>query len=92
MSEIVLLYDKEIFCIFVIFWGGFRKMNIFLGMEILWICYWGHDEIGLYFRIISMHLGSFLKVKVQNWVYLFVLLKVQIFEGCWKFLILIFLG
>ena len=34
-------------------------MNIFWGMKILWIFFWGHHKIGLY-------LGSFLKVKVQN--------------------------
>ena len=25
---------------------GFRKINIFLGMKILWIFFWGHHKIG----------------------------------------------
>ena len=39
----------------------------------------GHHKIGLYLGIISMHLGSFGKVKVQNEEYLFWLLKFQTF-------------
>ena len=27
--------------------GFFIKMNIFGGMKILWICFWGHHKIGL---------------------------------------------
>ena len=27
--------------------GGFRKLNIFLGMNILWIFFWDHHKIGL---------------------------------------------
>ena len=41
-------------------------MNIFWGMKILWILFLDHHKIGLYLGAISMHLGSFLKVKVQN--------------------------
>ena len=41
-------------------------MNIFLGMKILWIIFWGHHKIGLYLGAISTNLGSFLKIKVQN--------------------------
>ena len=42
-------------------------MNIFGGMEILWIFFGGHHKIGQYLVVISMHLtGSFLKGKVQN--------------------------
>ena len=41
-----------------------RKINIFWGMLL-----WGHHKIGLYLGVISMHfLGSFLKVKVQNFL------------------------
>ena len=36
-----------------IFWGVFRKMNIFGGMKILWIFFWGHHKIGLYLGVIS---------------------------------------
>ena len=49
-----------------IFLGGFRKMNIFLGMTILWIFICDHHKIGLYLGVIFMHFGSFLKMKVQN--------------------------
>ena len=41
-------------------------MNIFGGMKILWIFLWGYLKIGLYLGVISMHLESFLKAKVQN--------------------------
>ena len=39
--------------------GGFRKNNIFLGMNILWIFLWGHHKIGLYLVVISMHFRVF---------------------------------
>ena len=51
---------------FQYFFGVFRKIDIVLGMKILWIFVWGHHKIGLYLGEISMHLGSFLKVIVQN--------------------------
>ena len=41
-------------------------MNIFWGMKILWIFFWGHHKIGLYLGAIAMHFRAFLKVKVQN--------------------------
>ena len=41
-------------------------MNIFWGMKILWIFFWGHPKIGLVLGVISMNLGSFLKVNIQN--------------------------
>ena len=76
---------------FSIFLGVFRKINIFGGMKILWIFFGGHHKIGLYLGGISMLLGSFLKVKVQNRGYFLGFLKFQIFFwGCLKFLI--FLG
>ena len=53
--------------------GVFRKINICLGMKILWNIFWGRHKIGLYLGVISMHLGSFLKVKVHNG---------DIFGGC----------
>ena len=59
----------------------FRKINIFRGMKILWIFSRGHHKIGLYLGVISMHLGSFLKVKVQNSGYFLGLLKFQTFFG-----------
>ena len=48
-------------------------MNIFGGMKILWIFFWGQHKIGLYLGVISMQFRSFLMVKVQNGV---------IFGGC----------
>ena len=59
------------------------------GMNILWIIFWDHHKTGLYLGVISMHLGSFLNVKVQNGRYFLGLVKFQIFLGCLKFLILI---
>ena len=41
-------------------------MNNVWGMKILWIFFGGHHKIGLNLGVISMHLESFLKVKVQN--------------------------
>ena len=46
--------------------GGFRKINIFGCMKILWILFGCHHKNGLYLGVISMHLRVFLKVKVQN--------------------------
>ena len=34
-------------------------MNIFGGMNILWIIFWGHHKIGLYLGVISMHFRTF---------------------------------
>ena len=42
-------------------------MNIFWGMKILWIFLGIITKIELYLGVISMHLGSFLKIKVLNW-------------------------
>ena len=42
-----------------IFWRGFRKMDNFLGMKILWIFFGGHHKIGLYLGVISMHFRVF---------------------------------
>ena len=50
---------------FNIFWN-FRKINIFLGYEDFMGILGGHYKIWLVLGIISMHLGSFLKVMVQN--------------------------
>ena len=40
---------------FNIFGGGFRKMNIFWGLKILWIFFRGHHKISLNLGVISMH-------------------------------------
>ena len=37
-------------------------MNIFGGMNIFWLSFWGHYKIGLDLEVISMHFN----VKVQN--------------------------
>ena len=60
---------------FNIFWG-FQKNEYFWGMKILWIFFWGHPKIGLVLGVISMYLGSFLKVNVHNQ---------DIFGGCKNF-------
>ena len=39
--------------------GGFRKINIFGGMKILWIFLGGHHKIGLYLGVMSMHFRVF---------------------------------
>ena len=44
---------------FQYFLGVFRKINIFGGMKILWIIFWGHYKIGLYLVVISMHFRDF---------------------------------
>ena len=54
------------------FFGVFRKIIIFWGMKILWIFFWGHHKIGLYFGVIFMHF----RVLVQNG---------DIFLGCQNF-------
>ena len=51
------------------FWGGgggFRKINIFWGMKILWIFLGGHLKIGLVLVFFLCTLASFLKVNIQN--------------------------
>ena len=44
-----------------------RKMNIFGSMKIMWIFFGGNHKIGLVWGSFLSILGSFLKVKVQNW-------------------------
>ena len=43
------------------FFIGFseKKMNIFGGMKISWLFFWGHHKIGLYLGFISMHFRVF---------------------------------
>ena len=67
-------------------------MHFFGRKKILWVFFRGHHKIGLYLGVISMHLGSFFKVKVQNGGTFLGSLKFQIFLGCIKFLILFFVG
>ena len=66
----------------------FRKINIFLGMKILWIFFRVITKLDYILGSFLNILGSFLKVKVQNGGYFFGLLKFQIFFfWCLKFLI-----
>ena len=58
---------------------GFRKLNIFGGMKILWIFFRGHHKIGLYLEVISMHFWVFSEGQGTEWRIFFGLLKVQIF-------------
>ena len=48
-------------------------MNIFLGYEDFVDIFWGHHKIGLVCGSFLCNLGSFFKVKLQNW---------DIFLGC----------
>ena len=44
---------------FQYFLGFFRKMNIFWGLKILWIFFWGYPKIGLVLGVISMYFRVF---------------------------------
>ena len=55
-----------------------EKWIFFGGMKILWIFFGGDHKIGLVWGSFLCNLGSFFKVKVQNWD-IFGLLKFQIF-------------
>ena len=61
-------------------------------MKILWIFLGGHHKIRLYLGVISMHFGSFFKVKVQNVGYFGGLLKFQVFLGVLECLFFFFWG
>ena len=65
-------------------------MDIFWGMKVLWIFFGVFTKLDYIYGVISMLLGSFLKVKVQNVGYYFGLVKFLIFLGCLT--ILIFFG
>ena len=58
---------------FQYFFGSSEKWLYFWGMKILWIFLGGHYKIGLVWWAFLCNLGSFFKVKVQNW---------DIFLGC----------
>ena len=48
--------------------GVLWYFHIFLGgMKIFWIFFWGHHKIGLVWGSFLCNLGSFFKVRVQNW-------------------------
>ena len=57
------------------YFRGLRKNEYFFGMKMLWIYILGSSQNWTIFRGHSMHLGTFLKVKVQNWGYFLGLLK-----------------
>ena len=62
--------------------GGYEDfVDFFLGGG------WGSSQNYLYLGVISMHLGSFLKVKVQNGGCFWVAKISNIYLGCLKFLI-----
>ena len=44
---------------FSIFFRVFKKKNIFLGMKILWIFFWGHPKIGLVLGVVSVFFRVF---------------------------------
>ena len=54
-------------------------MNIFWGIKILWIFFWGHPKIGLVLGVISMYFRVFSKYTESG--YFLGLQKFQIFLG-----------
>ena len=54
-------------------------MNIFLGMKIMWIFFWGHPKIGLVLGVISMYFRVFFLGKYTESGYFLGLQKFQIF-------------
>ena len=64
-----------------IFFGVFRKINIFWGMKILWIFFGGHYKIGLYLGVISVHFRVDSQGNGTEWGYFIGLLKFQLFFG-----------
>ena len=71
--------------LWLFFWGGgvknfgfqyclgFSKNEYFWGMKILWIYFLVHHKIELNNGVFLCIVGSFLKIKVQNGVYFWVL-------------------
>ena len=60
-------------------------------MKTLWIFFWGHNKIGLYLGVISMHFRVFSEGQGTEWGIFFGVAKISnIFLGFLKFLI--FLG
>ena len=57
----------------------FQKTEYFGGMKILWIYFGGHDKIGLYLEVISMHFWVFCEGQGTEWRIFIGLLKFQIF-------------
>ena len=51
-----------------IFLGVFRKINIFGGMKILWIFFWGHHKIGLVWGSFLCNLRSRYRIGIFFWV------------------------
>ena len=64
--------------IFNIF-GGFRKLNTFLGYEDFVDIFWGYHKIGLYLQVIYMHFRVFSEGPSTEWRIFWGLLKFQIF-------------
>ena len=74
-----------------IFFGVFRKINIFWGLKILWIFFSGHHKIRLDLGVISLHLRIFpLSQGTESGIFFGVAKISNIILGCLKFLI--FLG
>ena len=62
-------------------------MNIFWGVNILWIFFGGSSQNWASFRLITLLFRAFFKVKGTKLRYFFGLLKFQYFLGCLIFLI-----
>ena len=61
-------------------------INIFGGMKILWIFYWGRHKIGLYLRVISIHFRVFLISRYRMGDISLDCLSFKKKMGCLKFL------
>ena len=59
----IIFFNFYLFIIFIFFLGGggggFRNIDIFGGMKILWIFLGGHDKIGLVLGVSSMYFRVF---------------------------------
>ena len=64
-------------------------MNFLLGMNLLWMFFWGHHKIGLYLGVISLHFRVFSEGQDTELGIFLGLLKFRVFLGCLKFLIFI---
>ena len=64
-----------------IFFGVFRKMNIFGSKKVLWIFIWGPHKIWLVLGVISVHFWRiFLRSRYRMWIYFLGLLKFRIYS------------
>ena len=68
----------------------FRKLNMFLGLMVLQICFWGQHKIGLVLGVISMYFRVLSYGKCTEWEYFWGCKNFKYFLGCLIFLIFCF--